>query len=81
VCPAGEDVIGPFLKNRKGHVAEVLRPLQDATESVYVLPGSDAADYVARKYPHKTRRFVSSTNQPKTLAGVVDVDAARFSAP
>jgi len=70
VCPAGEDIIGPFLKSRKTHVAEVLRPLQENTESVYVLSGSDAADYVARKYPHKTRRFVGSTNQPKTLAAL-----------
>ena len=28
VCPAGEDVIGPFLADRSGFVAEVVGPLQ-----------------------------------------------------
>src|SRR2546430_4249477 len=28
VCPAGEDVIGPWLGNRKEFVADVVRPLQ-----------------------------------------------------
>lgn len=70
VCPAGEDVIGPFLKSRKTHVAEVLRPLQDKEESLYVLAGSDAESYAAKKYPHKTRRIVRSTTRPKTLSAL-----------
>jgi putative sterol carrier protein/Fe-S-cluster-containing hydrogenase component 2 len=70
VCPAGEDVIGPFLKSRKNHVAQVLKPLQDKEESLYVLAGSDAESYAAKKYPHKTRRIVRSTTKPKTLAAL-----------
>ena len=29
VCPAGEDVIGEFLENRKDFLKEVVKPLQD----------------------------------------------------
>src|ERR1041384_1264334 len=32
VCPAGEDVIGPFLQNRKEYIGEVVEPLQEKGE-------------------------------------------------
>jgi len=60
VCPAGEDVIGPFLDDRAAHVREVLKPLQQKKELVYVEPGSRAHDHVVRKFPHKTPRLVSN---------------------
>jgi ferredoxin len=53
VCPAGEDVIGPFLTNRKNYLSEVVRPLQNKVETIYVTPGSDAEAHVARRFPHK----------------------------
>ncbi len=53
VCPAGEDVIGPFLTNRKNYLSEVVRPLQNKVETIYVTPGSDAETYVERRFPHK----------------------------
>lgn len=58
VCPAGEDVIGPFLANRGGFVAEVVKPLQQKEESVYVVPGSDAEGHVTKRFPHKKVRRV-----------------------
>jgi Fe-S-cluster-containing hydrogenase component 2 len=42
VCPAGEDVIGTFLTDRPGFLQQVVKPLQDKEEIVYVVPGSDA---------------------------------------
>ncbi|HSO71885.1 MAG TPA: hypothetical protein VLR91_04460, partial [Thermodesulfobacteriota bacterium] len=36
VCPAGEEVIGPFLDNRQGYQAEVVKPFQNKEESIYV---------------------------------------------
>jgi hypothetical protein len=59
-CPAGEDVIAPFLSDRKAFVQEVVKPLQDKLETIYVIPGSDAETYVARRFPHKTMKRVSS---------------------
>ena len=58
VCPAGEDVIGPFLADRNQHLDEVVRPLQEKVEPIYVSKGTDAAEYVARRYPHKRIRWV-----------------------
>jgi alkyl sulfatase BDS1-like metallo-beta-lactamase superfamily hydrolase len=34
--------------------------LQDKLETVYVVPGSDAEDYVARRFPHKTPKRVAN---------------------
>jgi NAD-dependent dihydropyrimidine dehydrogenase PreA subunit len=67
VCPAGEDVIGPFLADRKGFLQEVLNPLQEKEEPVYVIPGSDAEGFVARRFPHKTTRRVSGGRRPRSI--------------
>jgi ferredoxin len=69
VCPAGDDVIGPFQADRKGFLKEVVKPLQEKEETVYVVPGSDAEEYVARKFPHKTARKVRGSLLPRTIAG------------
>jgi NAD-dependent dihydropyrimidine dehydrogenase PreA subunit len=60
VCPAGEDVIGPFLDDRKGFLSEVVNPLQAKRETLYVVPGSDAEAYAAKRFPHKTTRRIRS---------------------
>lgn len=69
VCPAGEDVIGPFLTDRKQYLDEVVRPLQDKKETVYVTAGSDAEDYVARRFPHKSTKKVGNGLRPKSIRG------------
>jgi Fe-S-cluster-containing hydrogenase component 2 len=68
-CPAGEDVITPFLSDRKGFVRDVVKPLQDKNETIYVIPGSDAETYVARRFPHKTVKLVSSGIRPVSIEG------------
>jgi ferredoxin len=60
VCPAGEDVIGPFLTNRKQFLDDVVRPLQNKSETIYVVPNTDAEEYVARRFPHKKTKAVSN---------------------
>ena len=62
VCPAGEDVIGPFLDDRKGHLNTVVKPLQDKSETVYVVPGTDAESYAAKRFPHKKLRRVKTAS-------------------
>ncbi|SHH30223.1 4Fe-4S binding protein [Streptomyces sp. 3214.6] len=66
VCPGGEDVLGPYLEDRKNFMDTVLRPLQDKTETLYVLPGSDAQKYAQRRYPHKPVKEVTGGWQPPT---------------
>lgn len=67
VCPAGEDVINPFLEDRPGYVQKVAQPLMDKTETVYVLPGSDAEEYVARRFAHKTPKPVRSSTRMESV--------------
>src|SRR5216117_1897926 len=67
VCPAGEDVIGPYLTDKAGHLREVVRPLQEKEESVYVVAGSDAEDHVARRFPLKTIKRVGNGLRPRTI--------------
>ena len=69
VCPAGEDVIGPFLEDRKAYLDDVLRPLQNKAETVYVVPESDARAHVAKRFPNKTAKAVSNGLRPKSVAG------------
>jgi len=69
VCPAGEDVIGPFLTDRKGYLEDVVRPLQNKVETVYVVPGSDAEVHVARRFPHKKPKQVGNGVRPQSIRG------------
>ena len=80
VCPAGEDVIGPFLdRPGTGFLREVVRPLQEKEETVYVVPGSDAEEHVARRFPHKTIKRVGNGLRPTVDPGVPVRPAARSS--
>jgi Fe-S-cluster-containing hydrogenase component 2 len=67
VCPAGEDVIGPYLTNKTGHLREAVRPLQEKEETVYVVAGSDAEDHVARRFPRKTIKRVGNGLRPRSI--------------
>jgi hypothetical protein len=66
VCPAGEDVLGPYLDDRKTFMDTVLRPLQGKKETLYVLPGSHAQEYAERRFPHKPVKEVTGGWQPPT---------------
>jgi ferredoxin len=67
VCPAGEDVIGPFLADRKTFVKEIVRPLQEKEETVYVTKNSDAEEHVAKRFPHKRLKHVGNSLRPASV--------------
>lgn len=67
VCPAGEDVIGPFLMDRKTHLKEIVKPLQEKVETIYVTKNSDAEGHVAKRFPHKTIKHVGNSLRPNTI--------------
>jgi hypothetical protein len=69
VCPAGEDVIGPFLTDRPGFLRQVVKPLQDKEETVYVVPGSDAETHVARRFPHNKTKQVGNGLRAQSIQG------------
>ena len=60
VCPAGEDVIGPYLADRRQFMEDTLKPLRQKSETIYVARGTDAEDYVPRNLPHKRIKRVRS---------------------
>ena len=68
-CPAGEDVMAPFLRDRKEFIQEVVKPLQDKVETVYVIPGSDAEAHAARRFPHKQVKLVRNSLTPISIEG------------
>ncbi|WP_374572273.1 SCP2 sterol-binding domain-containing protein [Phenylobacterium sp.] len=71
VCPAGEEVINPFLEDRPGYVEKVVKPLTDKVETLYVLPGSDAESHAADRFPHKTVKRVGRTLRTTSVASFV----------
>lgn len=71
VCPAGEDVIGPYLSDKKRHLEEVVRPLQERAEPVYVVPGSDAETVARHKFKNKTVKPISSGLRARTIASLL----------
>jgi ferredoxin-NADP reductase/Fe-S-cluster-containing hydrogenase component 2 len=71
VCPAGEDVIGPYLKDKAQHLKEVVRPLQERAEPVYVVEGSDAEEIARRKFKNKTVKTVGNGLRPRNIAGLL----------
>jgi len=72
VCPAGEDVIGPYLRDKQQHMRDVVRPLQERAEPVYVVPGSDAEAVARRKFKNKTVKPVSNGLRPRTIDGLLN---------
>lgn len=68
VCPAGEDVIGPYLDDRKGFTETVLRPLQRKVEPIYVVKDTDAEAHVSLRFPHKRVRRVRPSGRATSIA-------------
>ncbi len=72
VCPAGENVISPFLDDRKRHLQEVVKPLQEKDEEIYVIKGSDAEAHAAKRFPHKHIKHVGNALHTRTVDQFLD---------
>src|SRR5262252_41726 len=71
VCPAGEDVIGPYLDDKQRHLREVVKPLQERGEPVYVVPGSDAEAIASRRFKNKTVKQVAGGLRVRSISGLI----------
>ncbi|MEZ4373209.1 MAG: SCP2 sterol-binding domain-containing protein [Polyangiaceae bacterium] len=69
VCPAGDEVIGEYIDDKRSYKRQVLDPLTKREEPVYVMRHSDAAAHVARRFPHKPQRFVQSGLRARKAQG------------
>jgi ferredoxin len=70
VCPAGEDVIGPYLADRIAYTKAIVEPLRAKEEVIYVARNSDAETYVPRHFPHKTiKRVASGLPRQRSIRG------------
>jgi ferredoxin len=67
VCPAGEDVIGPYLADRAHYRQEVFLPLRNQVEPVYVRSGT-RAEKVAARNPAKQLRYIDFKPDVSTVA-------------
>jgi epoxyqueuosine reductase QueG len=67
VCPAGEDVLGPFLDSRAEHLRTVMKPLTEQEETIYVVAGSDAETHVRKRFPKKRVRVIRSSLRPTDI--------------
>jgi epoxyqueuosine reductase QueG len=57
VCPAGEEIKAIYLQNKPTHIQQILKPLQDRAEPVYVISGSKA-EAAAKRNPRKQVKSV-----------------------
>jgi ferredoxin/putative sterol carrier protein len=72
VCPAGDEVIPQYLVDKKKFIEDVVKPLQQKTETVYVLPGSDAESHVLRTFPHKKLKRVGNGIRVPSVAAFLE---------
>jgi alkyl sulfatase BDS1-like metallo-beta-lactamase superfamily hydrolase len=55
------------LTDRRKYREDVVRPLQEKEETVYVLPGSDAESHALRAFPHKKIKRVGNGVRPPSI--------------
>ncbi len=73
VCPAGEDVIGTYLADRARHIQEIVKPLQQKEEPVYVVKGSDAEAYAKKRWKNKTVKTVGNALRPRNIDAMLQL--------
>jgi epoxyqueuosine reductase QueG len=67
VCPAGEDVVGPYTSGKKEYFETIVKPLREKEEPVYVITATGAEE-TAKKNPAKEIRYVHNTIRPVSVA-------------
>jgi hypothetical protein len=56
------------LEHRRDYLKDVVSPLQDKVETLYVVPGSDAETHAAKRFPHKKTKHVRNGIRPTSIA-------------
>lgn len=77
VCPAGDDLIGIYEKNRRGWIKQIVKPLKDKKEPVYVGKDTRAEEH-ARKNRNKKIKIVTNVQHPKSINGFLSGSRVSF---
>jgi epoxyqueuosine reductase QueG len=67
VCPAGSDLVDTYKADKKSYVSDVVKPLRNKPEPVYVIKGR-AGEVSALKNNAKTVRYVNTPMRPKMIS-------------
>jgi Fe-S-cluster-containing hydrogenase component 2 len=70
VCPAGEDVLPLYRQDEKGYVDQIVRPLKEKPEPIYVRKGTPA-EKAARRQSNKEIRHVRNPARPLSIQGFI----------
>lgn len=68
VCPAGDDLVGVYKSDRKGWVKNILKPLSNKKEPIYVGKDTYAEEY-ARRNPNKEVKVIRNIFRPNSING------------
>ncbi|HXY54302.1 MAG TPA: alkyl sulfatase C-terminal domain-containing protein [Nitrospirota bacterium] len=71
VCPAGEETVEAYRRDKKAYVQAIVRPLREKREPVYVIKGT-RAEKTARSNTAKTVRYVKNTIRPASIGSFLD---------
>ena len=71
VCPAGEEAVQPYLADKKSYVQQIVEPLKNKKEPVYVIKGT-RAEKVAAGNKAKEVRFVRNTIRPASIGNFLE---------
>ena len=77
VCPAGKDLIGIYENDSRSWVKQIVKPLKDKKEPVYVGKSTRAEEH-ARKNKNKQIKFVKNVQHPKTINGFLSGSRVSF---
>ncbi|UCH22072.1 MAG: SCP2 sterol-binding domain-containing protein [Deltaproteobacteria bacterium] len=71
VCPAGEVPIENYSPDKKAYVKQIVKPLKEKSEPIYVLAGT-RAEKTVRNNPNKEARIVHSPLRPTSIKDFLD---------
>ncbi|MGD2271068.1 MAG: SCP2 sterol-binding domain-containing protein [Desulfobacterales bacterium] len=71
VCPAGELPMASYTPDKKAYVKQIVKPLKEKTEPIYVLAGT-RAEKTVRGNSNKEARIVHSPLRPTSVKDFLD---------
>ena len=71
-CPAGEQHVGAYQADREGYEREVVQPLLQRGDKIFVLPGSDAETRAAQLFPPERVKRVGAGVKPPSARSFLE---------